>query len=151
MAAGSSNPAPLLSDAGAVVPADGAVLHGSRAALDAVLRDAESALCHRYADGADSGNGPVTGSTGTTPRQSPNVTRRAVFSVAAEGQLLGDIVLSAGRRRSGCSKSRSSLIEREPASSILSRFALPVIERHFTEYPRLIPRMVEPLAPEWLC
>ena len=34
------------------------------------------------------------------------------------------------------------LLEREPASSILSRFALPVIERYFPEYPRVIPRMV---------
>ena len=30
------------------------------------------------------------------------------------------------------------LLEREPASSILSRFALPVIERYFPEYPRII-------------
>jgi hypothetical protein len=30
------------------------------------------------------------------------------------------------------------LIEREPASSILSSFALPVIERYFPEYPRVI-------------
>jgi hypothetical protein len=30
------------------------------------------------------------------------------------------------------------LLEREPASSILSRFALPVIERYFPEYPREI-------------
>ena len=28
------------------------------------------------------------------------------------------------------------LLEREPASSILSRFALPVIERYFSDYPR---------------
>jgi hypothetical protein len=34
------------------------------------------------------------------------------------------------------------LLEREPASSILSRFALPVIERYFSEYPRVIGRMV---------
>ena len=34
------------------------------------------------------------------------------------------------------------LLEREPASSILSRFALPVIERYFPEYPREISRMV---------
>jgi hypothetical protein len=34
------------------------------------------------------------------------------------------------------------LLEREPASSILSRFALPVIERYFHEYPRVIRRMV---------
>ena len=34
------------------------------------------------------------------------------------------------------------LLEREPASSILSRFALPVIERYFLEYPREISRMV---------
>jgi hypothetical protein len=34
------------------------------------------------------------------------------------------------------------LLEREPASSILSRFALPVIERYFPEYPRVIRRMV---------
>jgi hypothetical protein len=30
------------------------------------------------------------------------------------------------------------LLEREPASSILSSFALPVIERYFPEYPRAI-------------
>jgi hypothetical protein len=30
------------------------------------------------------------------------------------------------------------LLEREPPSSILSRFALPVIERYFPEYPRVI-------------
>jgi hypothetical protein len=30
------------------------------------------------------------------------------------------------------------LLEREPASSILTRFALPVIERYFPEYPRVI-------------
>ena len=30
------------------------------------------------------------------------------------------------------------LLEREPASSILSRFALPVIERYFPEYGREI-------------
>ena len=34
------------------------------------------------------------------------------------------------------------LLERESASSILSRFALPVIERYFPEYPRVIGRMV---------
>ena len=34
------------------------------------------------------------------------------------------------------------LLEREPASSILSRFALPVIERYFPEYPRVIRGMV---------
>ena len=34
------------------------------------------------------------------------------------------------------------LLEREPASSILSRFALPVIERYFPEYPRVIGQMV---------
>ena len=34
------------------------------------------------------------------------------------------------------------LLQREPASSILSRFALPVIERYFPEYPREISRMV---------
>ena len=32
------------------------------------------------------------------------------------------------------------LLEREPASSILSRFALPVIERYFPEYRREIGR-----------
>ncbi|HEY8535000.1 MAG TPA: hypothetical protein VIL25_01070 [Vicinamibacterales bacterium] len=30
------------------------------------------------------------------------------------------------------------LLEREPKESILSRFALPVIERYFPEYPRVI-------------
>jgi hypothetical protein len=34
------------------------------------------------------------------------------------------------------------LLEREPASSILSRFALPVIERYFPEYPRVIKQTV---------
>ena len=34
------------------------------------------------------------------------------------------------------------LLEREPASAILSRFALPVIERYFPEYPDVIKRMV---------
>lgn len=34
------------------------------------------------------------------------------------------------------------LLEREPASAILSRFALPVIERYFPEYPRVIREMV---------
>jgi hypothetical protein len=34
------------------------------------------------------------------------------------------------------------LLDREPASSILSRFALPVIERYFPEYPREIGRIV---------
>ena len=34
------------------------------------------------------------------------------------------------------------LLAREPASSILSRFALPVIERYFPEYPRVIARMI---------
>jgi hypothetical protein len=34
------------------------------------------------------------------------------------------------------------LLEREPTSSILSRFALPVIERYFPEYPRVIRQMV---------
>jgi len=34
------------------------------------------------------------------------------------------------------------LLEREPASSIMSRFALPVIERYFPEYPRVISEMV---------
>jgi hypothetical protein len=34
------------------------------------------------------------------------------------------------------------LLEREPASSILSRFALPVIERYFPEYPRVVGDMV---------
>ena len=34
------------------------------------------------------------------------------------------------------------LLEREPASSILTRFALPVIERYFPEYPRIIGEMV---------
>jgi hypothetical protein len=34
------------------------------------------------------------------------------------------------------------LLEREPASSILARFALPVIERYFPEYPRVIRQMI---------
>ena len=34
------------------------------------------------------------------------------------------------------------LLEREPASSILSRFALPEIERYFPEYPRVIAQQV---------
>jgi len=34
------------------------------------------------------------------------------------------------------------LLEREPASAILSRFALPVIERYFPEYPGVIRGMV---------
>ena len=34
------------------------------------------------------------------------------------------------------------LLAREPASAILSRFALPVIERYFPEYPREIGRLV---------
>jgi len=34
------------------------------------------------------------------------------------------------------------LLEREPPSSILSRFALPVIERYFPEYPRVIAQTV---------
>jgi hypothetical protein len=34
------------------------------------------------------------------------------------------------------------LLEREPASSILSRFALPVIEQYFPEYPHVIRQMV---------
>ena len=34
------------------------------------------------------------------------------------------------------------LLEREPASSILSRFALPEIERYFPEYPRVIAQTV---------
>ena len=34
------------------------------------------------------------------------------------------------------------LLEREPASSILSVFALPVIERYFPDYPRVIRGMV---------
>jgi hypothetical protein len=34
------------------------------------------------------------------------------------------------------------LLAREPASSILSRFALPVIERYFPEYPSVIRQMV---------
>lgn len=34
------------------------------------------------------------------------------------------------------------LLEREPASSILPRFALPLIARYFPEYPDVIGRMV---------
>ena len=34
------------------------------------------------------------------------------------------------------------LLEREPASSILSRFALPVIERYFPEYRQVIRQML---------
>ena len=34
------------------------------------------------------------------------------------------------------------LLEREPASSILSTFALPVIERYFPEYPREIRKRI---------
>jgi len=34
------------------------------------------------------------------------------------------------------------LLEREPPSAIMSRFALPVIERYFAEYPRMIKGMV---------
>ncbi len=34
------------------------------------------------------------------------------------------------------------LLEREPASSILSTFALPVIERYFPEYPQEIRRRI---------
>ena len=34
------------------------------------------------------------------------------------------------------------LLEREPASSILSSFSLPVIERYFSEYPRVIRTMI---------
>ena len=34
------------------------------------------------------------------------------------------------------------LLEHEPVSSILSRFALPIIERYFPEYPKVIKQMV---------
>jgi hypothetical protein len=34
------------------------------------------------------------------------------------------------------------LLEREPKESILARFALPVIERYFPEYPRVIGGML---------
>ncbi len=34
------------------------------------------------------------------------------------------------------------LLEREPKESILRRFALPVIERYFSEYPREIKKLV---------
>ena len=34
------------------------------------------------------------------------------------------------------------LLEREPKESILRRFELPVIERYFPEYPRVIPGMI---------
>ena len=34
------------------------------------------------------------------------------------------------------------LLEREPASAILSTFALPVIERYFPEYPREIRKRI---------
>jgi hypothetical protein len=34
------------------------------------------------------------------------------------------------------------LLEREPKEAILSRFALPVIERYFPEYPRKIRQLV---------
>lgn len=34
------------------------------------------------------------------------------------------------------------LLDRDPASSTLSQFALPVIERCFPEYPRVIAQMV---------
>jgi len=34
------------------------------------------------------------------------------------------------------------LLEREPKEAILSRFALPVIERYFPEYPRVIGTLV---------
>lgn len=34
------------------------------------------------------------------------------------------------------------LLKREPASAILSAFDLPVIERYFPEYPRVIREMV---------
>ena len=34
------------------------------------------------------------------------------------------------------------LLEREPASAILSRFALPVIAGYFPEYPQVIRQMV---------
>jgi hypothetical protein len=35
------------------------------------------------------------------------------------------------------------LLEREPKEAILSRFELPVIERYFPEYPRVIDSLVE--------
>jgi hypothetical protein len=34
------------------------------------------------------------------------------------------------------------LLAREPKESILTRFELPVIERYFPEYPRVIPTMI---------
>jgi hypothetical protein len=34
------------------------------------------------------------------------------------------------------------LLEREPKEAILRRFELPVIERHFPDYPRVIAAMV---------
>lgn len=34
------------------------------------------------------------------------------------------------------------LLEREPKESILSRFALPVIERYFPEYPRVVGTLI---------
>jgi hypothetical protein len=34
------------------------------------------------------------------------------------------------------------LLEREPASSILSRFELPIVERYFPEYAQVIGKMV---------
>ena len=36
------------------------------------------------------------------------------------------------------------LLEREPASSILPQFALPVIERYFPEYARVIGQISDP-------
>lgn len=37
------------------------------------------------------------------------------------------------------------LLDREPKEAILAQFELPVIERYFPDYPRVIPRMVESL------
>lgn len=38
------------------------------------------------------------------------------------------------------------LLEREPASSILRTFSLPIIERYFPEYPREIRTRLRPLS-----
>jgi hypothetical protein len=78
----------------------------------------------KYRVTVDDGGAKTTHTVTATPQ---DVARYAAAGVAAERLI---------------EVSFEFLLEREPASAILSAFTLPVIERYFPEYPRAIRKMV---------
>ena len=68
--------------------------------------------------------------------------RRTTHTVTVTSQDLGRYAPAGATPERLLEASFEFLLEREPASSILSTFALPVIERYFPEYPHEIRKRI---------